>query len=255
MSYYDDIYLKRLNRYGIDFQSRLQGQRERNFEIYLLRSLFRVDFEFEEKVHPASLERYKQDYSETQMHLLTRWDLNIPNGTILDIVNQDGTAAKWMIWWREEIESSGYNKYVVLRMTHQMTWTENGQEHSQWGFFRGPGKMAIIDTIRSPIHHTLYNENDHLHMFITPYNQYLKKENYFAIKEGETDQGFVITDVDINSTPGVEYVSVDPTFLRAPLSTPTEPRDTEFYWLDSGVTTNPENSEPVDPEGDNNGSP
>ena len=26
--YYNDVYLKRLNRYGIDFQSRMQRQRE-----------------------------------------------------------------------------------------------------------------------------------------------------------------------------------------------------------------------------------
>ena len=94
MSYYDEVYLKRLNRYGLDFQSRYQGQRERNFENYLLRTLFRVDFEYCDKVHPASLERYKQDYSETQMYLLTRADLKIPNGTILDIINQDGSQKK-----------------------------------------------------------------------------------------------------------------------------------------------------------------
>ena len=31
MGYYEDVYLKRLNRYGVDFQSRLQCQREENF--------------------------------------------------------------------------------------------------------------------------------------------------------------------------------------------------------------------------------
>ena len=30
MGYYENVYLKRLNRYGIDFQSRMQGQREEN---------------------------------------------------------------------------------------------------------------------------------------------------------------------------------------------------------------------------------
>ena len=90
MSYYDEIYLKRLNRYGLDYQSRIQGQRERNFENYLLKTLYLVEFQYEDTVHPGSLERYKQDYTETQAYLLTRIDLKIPNGTILDIVNQDG---------------------------------------------------------------------------------------------------------------------------------------------------------------------
>ena len=45
MSYFD-IYKQRVNRYGIDYQSRLQGKREHNFELYLLKSVYRVDFEY-----------------------------------------------------------------------------------------------------------------------------------------------------------------------------------------------------------------
>ena len=61
MSYYEDVYLKRLNRYGYDYQSRIQGQRERVFEDKLLRSVYRVNFEYDGEIHPATLERYKQD--------------------------------------------------------------------------------------------------------------------------------------------------------------------------------------------------
>ena len=47
MSYYEDVYLKRLNRYGTDYQSRVQAQREREFEGNLLKSIYRVDFEYD----------------------------------------------------------------------------------------------------------------------------------------------------------------------------------------------------------------
>jgi len=50
MSYFDEVYLKRLNRYGLDYQSRLQGQRERNFENYLLKTIYRVDFQYGNKL-------------------------------------------------------------------------------------------------------------------------------------------------------------------------------------------------------------
>ena len=56
-NYYEDVYLKRLNRYGYDYQSRVQAQREREFEGKLLRSVYRVDFEYEDEIHPATLER------------------------------------------------------------------------------------------------------------------------------------------------------------------------------------------------------
>ena len=35
MGYYENVYLKRLNRYGIDFQSRMQGQREEDWRALL----------------------------------------------------------------------------------------------------------------------------------------------------------------------------------------------------------------------------
>ena len=44
MNYYHDVYLKRVNRYGIDFQSRIQHKREDNFEHQLAASLYKVEF-------------------------------------------------------------------------------------------------------------------------------------------------------------------------------------------------------------------
>ena len=238
MSYYDEVYLKRLNRYGLDYQSRIQGQRERNFENYLLKTLYRVEFEYQDKVHPASLERYKQDYTETQGYLLTRIDLKIPNGTVLDIISQDGKHQPWMIWWLEQIEASGYNRYVVLKMTHYLTWDAAGRKIAQWGYFYGPGKAKIDDTVKSATGKTYYTENDNLHMFITPYEATLKKEVYFEVIQGETTTAYMVSDVDINSTPGVEYVSVDPTLLRThetpPTPDPGEETSEDFYWLNGG---------------------
>lgn len=237
MSYFDEVYLKRLNRYGLDYQSRLQGQRERNFENYLLKTPFRVDFQYLDKMHPASLERYKQDYSETQAYLLTRTSLDIPNGTVLEVITQDGDKHPWMIWWLEQIASSGYNKYVVLKMTHQLTWTAADQEFIQWGYFRGPGTVKIQDAVKSSTGKAPWTENDNLYMFITPYNKELKKEIYFTTLEGETTQAFIATDVDVTSTKGISYVSVDPTLIRDISAPPTQTQNdssADFYWLNGG---------------------
>ena len=85
MSYFD-IYRQRVNRFGNDYQSRIQGAREYNFDLYLLKSVYRVDFEYDGKYHAGSLERYKQDNTETRQYLLTNVDLNIPGGTVLQII-------------------------------------------------------------------------------------------------------------------------------------------------------------------------
>ena len=43
MGYYHDVYLKRLNRYGVDFQSRIQRQREEKRQAEIARSQQRLD--------------------------------------------------------------------------------------------------------------------------------------------------------------------------------------------------------------------
>ena len=58
MSTYFEIYKQRLNRFGNDYQSRIQGSREYNFDLYLLKSVYRVDFEYNHH-YAGSLERYK----------------------------------------------------------------------------------------------------------------------------------------------------------------------------------------------------
>lgn len=235
-NYYQDVYLKRLNRYGLDYQSRLRGQLERDFSNYLLKTIYRVDFDYEQEYHPGSLERYKQDYTETTCYLLTKRDLVIPNGTILEIESQNGEKSFWMVWWLEKIESSGYNRYIVLKMTHQLNWKINEENFSVWGYFSGPGNSTINDTIESETGAPLYLENNNLHMFITTQNDNLLKNLYFEVKQGNITQGYVIREFDINSTPGVVYLSVDPVPLREEDKIELTDKDSneDIFWLTGG---------------------
>lgn len=235
--YYETVYQKRLNRYGLDYQSRIQSQRERDFDNYLYKTIYRVDFEFEGKWYPGSLERNKQDYSETQAYLLTHIDTKMPNGTVLMIQSKNGTETPWMVWWLEQIEASGYNRYVMLKMTHYLTWTVDGQEISQWGYFSGPGTSTISDTLKSSTGKPIYSENNNLHMFITPQHDSIDRDTYFEVIQGNVIQAYVVTEIDINSTLGVNYASVDPVPVRdksaAPEQKPTDKAE-DFYWLNGG---------------------
>jgi hypothetical protein len=180
---YIDIYRKRLNRYGLDYQSRIQGQRERDFDNYLLKSIYRVDFWFDNMYVPATLERYKQDYTETQCYLLTKRELEIPNGTMVKVESRDGKEQMYMVWWKEQIEASGYNRYVVLKMTHELTWRDaENLSHTAWAYFSGPGTSTISDTIKSSSGEAIYKENNNLHMFITSYDKTLCRDVYFENK-------------------------------------------------------------------------
>ena len=240
MNYYEDVYLKRLNRYGYDYQSRIQNQRERNFETLLLRSVYRVDFEYDGEFHPATLEKYKQNETELMQYLLTRVSLNIPNGTILMIPDKDNIEQPWLVYWLESIKSSGYNKYIILKMTHNITWRDReGNERSSWCYMYGQQDNMLKDEIRSRSRmDAIYGENLKSSFFIMPTNEFIRKDDYLEIGEGALKEAYRVTGYDLNSTPGVEYVTVDPVYLRDNSQAPIQTEDddpAQFFWFNGGV--------------------
>ena len=240
MNYYEDVYLKRLNRYGYDYQSRIQNQRERNFETLLLRSVYRVDFEYNGQSHPATLERYKQNETELMQYLLTRVSLNIPSGTILMIPDKDNIEQPWLVYWLESIKSSGYNRYIVLKMTHNITWRDReGKEHSSWCYMYGQQDNMLKDEIRSRSRmDAIYGENLKSSFFVMPTTEFIRKDDYLEIGEGALKEAYRVTGYDINSTPGVEYVTVDPVYLRDNSQNPVQTEDddpAQFFWFNGGA--------------------
>lgn len=238
MSYYDEVYLKRLNRYGLDYQSRIQTQRERLFENLLLKSLYRVDFEYNNEEVPGVFERYKQDETETLHYLLTRTSMNIPNGTILQIPNKDGELKPWMVYYLEHINASGYNRYIMLKMSHFITWkARDGQEYSTWAYMYGQENNMLKDELRSRSRmDVLYTENLKLSFFVMPLNEHIRKDDYLVVgRDTPLQEAYVVTGYDIQSSEGIEYVSIDPVYLRDESPNPQpEPEDNpdDYFWLE-----------------------
>ena len=240
MNYFEDVYLKRLNRYGYDYQSRIQGQRERDFENKLLKSVYRVDFAYGGAMHPGTLERYKQNETEIMQYLLTRVSLDIPNGTILMIPDKNKIERPWMIYWLEEIKASGYNRYVVLKMTHYIAWRDrNDILRGTWSYMYGQEDNMLKDEIRSRSRmDAIYGENLKSSFFVIPTNEYVRKDDYLEIGEGALKEAYRVTGYDIQSTPGVEYVTVDPVYLRDNSEIPVQTEEddpAQFFWFNGGA--------------------
>lgn len=239
MDYYTDVYLKRLNRFGVDYQSRLQGQREKVFEDLLLKSIYRVDFVYNDEMVPGLKERYKQDETETMQYLLTRVDMDIPAGTILQIQDKNGEEQPWMIYWLETIKASGYNRYIILKMTHLIEWEDRtGAKQRTYAYMYGQQNNMLKDELKSRSRmNTIYDENLKSSFFIIPRNSALRKDDYIEIGEGEFKEAYRVTGYDIQSTLGVEYVTVDPIYLYDTSETPTqkeEDKAEDFFWLNGG---------------------
>lgn len=237
--YYNDIYRKRLNKFGSTYQTRIQGERDHQFEYYLKKTIYRVTFLLEEEEQVGSLEPYKQDSTETLHYLLTRRKLIIPNGTILEITNEETKKEeKWMVYWLENMQTSGYNRYVVLKMTHKIIWkNKEGTIATSWAYFHGKGTAAITDTIKSNSAKVIYLEDSNSNFLILPLNENLQKQSYFEITIKNIKQGYRVTGYDIISTPGVEYVTVDPIYImdKSPLpKINEEDKKEDIYWLEEG---------------------
>lgn len=235
MDYYS-IYLKRLNRYGLDYQSRIQNMRERNFEQYLMKTVYYVSFWYDNKLIKGSLEPYKQDETQTLQYLLVGRDVNLPNGTIFSTEDETGEK-NWMVYWLEDLKASGYNRYIVLKMTHIISWIgRDKKEYSTLAYMYGQEDNMLKNELRSRSRmDTLYNENLKMSFLVMPTNEHIKKEDYLEIGEGALLEAYVVTGYDINSTPGVEYVTIDPCYTRdhSPNPTAAEGEDDDYYWIDN----------------------
>ena len=241
--YYHNVYLKRLNRYGIDFQSRMQRQREENFKLQLKKSVYYVEFEYKDEIHAGELTPLRQNETKTMQYLLTDVHLDMPNGTILFIPDKDMELRPWMIYYLEDIKASGYNRYIVIKMTHYLIWKDReGREQGTWAYFYGQEDNMLKDELKSRSRNkTLYTENLKLSFFIMPRNEFLRKDNYIEVGEGPLKEAYIVTGYDIQSTPGVEFVSVDPQYVRDQTPPPEQQEGDnkdDFFWINKGVENN-----------------
>lgn len=235
MSYFSDIYLKRLNKYGTNIQERIQGEREEEFERRLAKSVYKVNILYDNTTQEATLERYKQDDTKTLQYLLTRRNLIIPPGTIFETsstIDSTLNGTKWMVYWIENIEASGYNKYTVLKMSHYITWKDReGNTQTSWAYMYGQEDNMLKDELKSRSRmNTLYTENLKLSFFILPLNGNINKDDYLEIGEGNLKEAYRVTGYDRQSTQGVEYVSIDPIYIYDKNPIPTNPSSDSPEW-------------------------
>lgn len=237
---YQDIYDLRLNRYGYDYQTRVQTEREKLFDLYLMKSTYLVEFMYEGKVLEGSFEKYKQDDTKRMHYLLTRVSVNLPNGSILMMPDKDGDRHPWMVYYLEDIKASGYNRYVMLRMTHFLQWkARDGRPQSSWAYMYGQEDNMLKDELKSRSRmDTLYTENLKSSFFVMPTTPFIRKDDYLIIGEKPLQEYYRVTGYDIQSSEGVEYVTVDPVYEYDLSAAPPQDKEddpADFFWFNGGI--------------------
>lgn len=230
-----NIYFKRLNRYGEDYQTRIHNRRCEDFERYLQKSVYLVTFELEGEEQEGTLEPYSQNQTENLHYLKTRTNVKLPAGTLLWL----GGESPWLVYYQEQNKPRGYNSYILLRMNNQIKWVDReGEPQMAWVYLYGQQDGVLKDDLKSKGANVLYTENLKSSFFVTSLNPKINKDDYFTIGEGELKEGFRVTGYDRHSAKGIEYVTIDPVYLfdenEAPHQTKQDNPD-DFYWLNGGA--------------------
>lgn len=235
MSYYG-LYKKRLNRYGVNPQERLELGRQENFNRFLLQSphytIFKyTDGDSEERTVECVFEPYKQDQTQTLMYVLCKVGESFNPGDIVTINDK-----RYMFYYWDERKDSGYNRWIVVKLTQPISWiNEDGTKYDSEAYIYSQQDNMLKNELKSRSRSaTLYLENQKLDLMLMPANKNLKIGSYLEIKVGEMERAERVTGFDFISTPGILYVSMDPTIKRdltpAPEKTP-EDDNNDYFWF------------------------
>lgn len=207
----NDIYKSRLNRWGTNSTDRLNNARAVNFQRFLEGSPHTVEFLHEGETQRGVLEPFRQDQSKTLMHLLTDIEFQPKIGTIVEI-----EGFNWMFYWLDDHRNKGYNRWIVMKMSREVEWRNpNGDKHSSLAFIYGQEDNMLKNEIRSRSRSAaLYQENLKLSFMVMPAKGNIEYDSYLTIEESGFSTGFRVTGYDFLSTPGIVYVSMDPTPAR-----------------------------------------
>ena len=242
MSNYMDIYRLRVNRYGGTYKDKILDQRRKEFDVYLDYSAYRIDFTYNGETYPGTFERYKQDEMRVLHYLLTRTTLVIPNGTTLELPNSEGVLETWLVYYLEKIVASGYNRYIMLRVAHEISWTDrDGVARTSKAYLRGPGTGKMVGEALLGSKQSVYLEDNDATYLILATNLDLNIDDYIVInKNTRFWEGYRVNGYDKKSVEGVEFVTLDPTYLRDESEVPTAGASdsaSDFFWFNGGEST------------------
>lgn len=232
MEYYD-IHQKRLNRFGDDYQSRVEGARQYSFLRYIKKSIYKVTFTDPNGIEvTGTFEPYKQDETETLHNLLVPVQYTWPGGTVFDI-----RGIKWMIVYQKEAIAKGYNKFIMLKMSHEIKWKNRaGAEQISPAYYYGPMTEKIYDMLKTYLKGVIYKDSNKYTHLIMPRTEELRRDDYIEIE----DEAFTVMGYDKVSTSGVIYVTLNERHIAdkseapkppEPTEEEPDPDDSDFFWF------------------------
>lgn len=223
-SYYEDVYLKRINKGGNTRQDRIKTKKEREFDLlFLKQSKYRVTLtqinDGETKII-GSLQPNKMNESNLIENLLLSTSApSLKTGDIVQIKHQvkDSVQEKfYLVIFVEENLTKGYQLFKVICLDTNINITDEygTSKYVTPAKFTNASQAFSQDSITRSIKEYGYREPQTSRIIITKDNDELKKGTYFEFK----DRGWEIVGKDNISIDNVAYL-----FISERLRQPEEP--------------------------------
>jgi hypothetical protein len=251
MSYFEDVYLPRINRFGDTLQDRIQGKREHDFIVMMNKSPNKVEvrevnpWAGDTSLYSGVLQTKEYDEDEIQNYLLVPCDRKVPMGYLLyftDVRRDVEREKPFMAFAEDPYTTAGYNRYTVVELEETLNWIVDGIPYSSPVHATGGGSGARDKNINLKFRVQFSEAGVYLpnkrYSLIMPYNEHIKK-NYRVTLGGET---WRVTGFDKISVSGVMYLTLEETLQDInddmPVVNTEEYNNWSFVFEDGKVTVN-----------------
>lgn len=213
MNYFTEVYLPRMNKHGTNMQERIHGRMACDFERKLEKSVNKVNmYKDGAYISQGILETNQISETEVIDYLLTRVKDKYDNGFVFQTIKPFSNNEKqsWLVLTKEQYETIGYNRYVVVLLENKLEWIGNdGLLHSSWVHYVGSQEGKIKQNFKMDYEVAVATPGKTLTM-ICPYNESLKRN----LKLNISDETWSISGIDKISVPGVMYVTLEEDYTQ-----------------------------------------
>lgn len=222
MSYFEEVYLKRINRDGETQQERVKTRKEKEFNRLFLKkteyqaNIYRINENKSNIICSLQPNKWNEDKLISNVLVPTSCE-SFQTGDILSIfqkIKEVEYDKLWLILYCEENITKGYLNYKAICLDNSINIT------NEYGdtIYKIPVKMInesatfVKDLFINSKANGAYREPERDIKFITKSFDFLKKGTYFEYK----NKGFEISGIDDISIDGVAYVSIQEKLLSPP---------------------------------------
>ena len=236
MAYYDNVYLKRVNKYGTTIQERIQNKKNHDFLAAVAKSPNKVKILKDNENFLGILQNKVNSEKENISYLLTLKGLKWADGTVVVTENQsDYEQNRWLIFHLEEYSSIGYDKYQVIKLDRDLVWIKDEKFYSGEGYIVGSGNKSILSKFSIQFDVSgLYEPNKTLNLIMKTDGNITKGTRFIFDKEA-----YKVSGIDKISVPGVSYITLEEDLYDEE----TDAVDRDWFDLQNWYITSPHGPE------------